>query len=156
SSSRLLRDVSADLALLERDVCTTASACCERVFEGSTFFDLLASGRMQPGLLGYVFAQYGFFRIQLHRWFGVCIMKASNAAEPTQRDAVMALADHIFTDLHDDHDVLFSQMLEQFDFGIGRLHGDEPSPATRAYIDSFAAEFAGPERDLREALAGLS
>ena len=156
TSSRLSRHVSADLALRVSDMCTSASVYCERAFEVSRFFKLLDSGGVTSALLGYVFAQYGFFRIQLHRWFCLCIMKASNAAEVLQRDAIMALADHIFTDLRDDHDVLFSHMLEQLGVGPDRPQDDAPSQATRTYIKSFAEEFGGPERDLREALGGLS
>ena len=67
--------------------------CCERSFDQSVFFRRLAAGDMTPSELAYVFGQYGHFRLQLHRWFAVCMLLSGDASQPAQREAILALAD---------------------------------------------------------------
>jgi thiaminase len=128
---------------------------CERRFDQSAFFRRLAVGELTPTALKYVFGQYGYFRLQLQRWFAVCIVLIKDASQPAQREAILALADHIFTDLRDGHDVLFGELLHDLGFQAGTLHAEVVSPATAAYIDSFLDDCRAPAVTWLEAMAAL-
>jgi len=129
---------------------------CERRFDQSVFFQRLAAGALTGDALGYVFGQYGHFRIQLHRWFAVCILLAKDASQPAQRQSIMALADHVFTDLRDDHDLLFAEYLQSFGLPPGTLHAGSPSPATETYVASFLDDSGAPATTWLEATAALA
>lgn len=156
ASSRLNRQRSSQEQAQDSAAASVAIAYGERALDRSEFFAALSRGEISPGTMAYVFGQYGFFRLQLHTWFAVCLLKANNAADPTQRSTIMALADHIFTDLQDNHDGMFGDLLTQLGFDTGSLHGEEPSAATLAYMRSFADDYSGDECDLFTAVAALS
>jgi len=158
TSSRLGRAEPrpAELAALEEELAARAISFCHEIFDASPFFRALAAGELEPAMMRYAFAEYGHFRIQLHRWFALVMMKAPNAADPGQRAAIMALADHTFVDLRDNHDLLYQDMLEQLGAGPGRLHSNQASAATQTYVGSFFEDFASPERGFFPALAALS
>jgi thiaminase len=156
SSSRLPRDSEERRrAALAGGFVPDAIARCERAFDASPFFQRLGTGELTPEQLRYVFGQYGHFRLQLHRWFGLCISKASNSAEPAERQAILALADHIFTDLRDDHDQMFREYLHQLGFPSWTLHGEPVSEATRAYVGSFFDDCGASSCSFFEAIAAL-
>lgn len=157
TSSRLQRHTAEQrLSALAPGWMGDAIARCERAFDASQFFRCLAAGELTPARVRYVFGQYGHFRLQLHRWFGLCISKASNCAEPAQRQAILALADHIFTDLRDDHDQMFGDFLHQLGFPAGTLHAEHPSAATRAYTRSFFDDCSAPSCTFFDAIAALA
>ena len=105
SSSRLDRSQSAAPALVlrEQEVTDQTIHYCERSFDQSPFFEALAEARLDDAVMRYVFVQYRFFRNQLPRWFGHSISLAPGSSEPSQRAAIMQLANHLHTDLVDDH-----------------------------------------------------
>jgi hypothetical protein len=143
SSSRLDRShpIAGDGARLEAAVSAHAIRCCERAFDGSAFFQALAAGAVDEGLMRYAFLQYRFFRDQLHRWFGLCIVKGPSCRDPAQKAAIMALADHVFTDLRDAHEEMYDAFLR--DLGVSEADASlaAPSPATCRYIQSFFDDF---------------
>lgn len=128
----------------------------ERRFDESTFFRRLAAGAITTEALAYIFGQYGHFRVQLHRWFAACILLVKDASDPAQRQAILALADHVFTDLRDDHDRLFAECLHHFGFPSESLYAGSRSPATSAYIESFLDAARAPMATWFEAIAALS
>jgi thiaminase len=158
TSSRLPRTTGArrELTASERTLARDAVKRCEKIFDESTFFRHLATGTLAPSRLKYMFGQYGHFRLQLHRWFGMCIVKAPNATDPVQREAIMALADHLFTDLRDNHDEMFRQFLEQLGFEGGRLHAEHFGAATEAYLHASLSDCSAATTSFVEALAALA
>ena len=156
TSSRLQRHTpERRLTALEPGFVNDVMARCERAFDASLFFQRLATGELTPAQLRHVFGQYGHFRLQLHCWFGLCISKASNGAEPAQRQAILALSDHIFTDLRDDHDQMFREFLHQLGFPPGTLHAERASVATRAYVRSFFEDCGAQSCTFFDAIAAL-
>jgi len=129
--------------------------CCERRFEQGLFFRRLALGDLTPAALKYVFGQYGHFRLQLQCWFAACIVLIKDASQPAQRQAILALADHIFTDLQDGHDLLFAELLGDLGYPVGTLHAEVVSPATAAYIESFLDDCNAPAATWFEVMAAL-
>jgi thiaminase len=140
----------------EQRILHEALESCERSFDQCAFFRRLASGDLAPAALQYVFGQYGHFRLQLHRWFAVCIILTKDASQPAQREAILALADHIFTDLRDGHDLMFAELLHELGFPAGTLHARSVSPATAAYIESFLDDCRTPTVTWVDAIATLS
>ena len=139
----------------EQHVLGEALERCARRFDESLFFRRLAAGAMTPSVLKYVFGQYGHFRLQLHRWFAVCILLAKDASQPAQRQAIVALAHHIFTDVRDDHDLLFAELLHHLAFPARTLCAETVSPATAAYMESFLDYLRHPTVTWFEAVAAL-
>jgi hypothetical protein len=158
TSSRLPRATceERELTATEEQIIGDLREQCERRFDQSVFFEHLAAGAVTGEALAYIFGQYGHFRIQLHRWFAVCMLLAKDASQPAQRQSIMALADHIFTDLRDDHDVLFAECLQCFGLPTGILYAGSPSPATQTYIESFMDDSRAPATTWREATAALA
>jgi thiaminase len=158
SSSRLPRATGEEreLTATEEALLDDQREQCVRRFDESVFFQRLAAGVVTGEALGYIFGQYGHFRIQLHRWFAFCILLAKDASQPAQRQSIMALADHVFTDLRDDHDVLFAECLECFGLPAGTLYAGSPSPATRTYIESFMDDTRASAATWLEATAALA
>jgi pyrroloquinoline quinone (PQQ) biosynthesis protein C len=156
-SSRLPRTTGErrELTTPEQQILHDVLECCERRFDNSVFFRRLAVGAMTPAPLQYVFGQYGHFRLQLHRWFAVCMILAKDASQPAQRQAILALADHVFTDLKDNHDLLFAEWLHQLGFPAGTLHAAAVSPATTTYIESFLDDCRRPTVTWLDAVAAL-
>jgi hypothetical protein len=111
---------------------------------------------MPAPLLRYAFLQYRFFRAQLHRWFALCIIKVVSGADLGQRDSVMALAHHVFTDLRDGHDLMFADFLRELDVGVDEICASRASPATVAYMQSFFDDFGYGPSNFYEALGALS
>jgi thiaminase len=140
----------------EERVSERATEHCSRALGRSRFFGLLKGGGMPAPLLKYAFLQYRFFRDQLHRWFALCIIKVASGADLRQRDAVMALASHIFTDLRDGHDLMFTEFLQGLGIGVDELATSRASPATIAYTESFFDDFGYEPNNFYEALAALS
>jgi len=139
----------------EQRILREALECCARRFDQSVFFRRLALGDVTPPALKYLFGQYGHFRLQLQCWFAACIVLIKDASEPVQREAVLALADHIFTDLRDGHDVLFAELLHDLGFPVGTLHAEVVSPATASYIESFLDDCHAPTVTWLQAMAAL-
>jgi hypothetical protein len=139
----------------EQKILQEVLECCERRFAHSSFFRRLAVGILTPAALKYVFGQYGHFRLQLQRWFAACIVLTKDASDPAQRQATLALADHISTDLRDGHDALFAELLRDLGFPAGTLHAEVVSPATAAYIDSFLDDCRAPAVTWLEAVTAL-
>jgi thiaminase len=139
SSSRLdrSRPITPALLLREREVTSQMIDHCERSFDRSSFFRALAAARLEDAAIRYGFAQYRFFRDQLHRWFARCISMAPSCAEPGQKAAIMELADHIFTDLRDDHERMYDDFLCELGLAATELARATPSLATQSYIRSF-------------------
>jgi hypothetical protein len=162
SSSRLPRATceARELTAAEEKILGDLREQCERRFDQSVFFRRLIAGAVTSEALRYIFGQYGHFRIQLHRWFAVCILLAKDASQPLQRQSIMALAAHIFTDLRDDHDVLFAECLQSFGLPAGTLYVGSTSRATRAYIESFIEsgmdDIRAPVITWLEAIAALA
>jgi thiaminase len=140
----------------EELVSTQVIAYCSRALDRSRFFRILQEGTMSDSLMQYAFLQYRFFREQLHRWFGLCIVKVASTAEASQRDAVMALGGHVFTDLRDGHDVMFADFLCQLGLSDAAICASSPSPSTIAYSQSFFDVFGYGTHNFYEALATLS
>jgi thiaminase len=156
TSSRLQRNPAERCAAaLEPGWVGDAIERCERAFDARLFFQRLTRGELTPEQLRYVFGQYGHFRLQLPSWFGLCISKATNCAEPAQRRAILALSDHIFTDLRDDHDQMFREFLHQLGSPAGTLHAEHASAATRAYVRSFFDDCDAPSCTFFDAIAAL-
>jgi pyrroloquinoline quinone (PQQ) biosynthesis protein C len=157
SSRRLPRAAGEQRELTppEQRILQEVLECCERRFDHSVFFRRLALGDVTPAALKYMFGQYGHFRLQLQRWFAACIILIKDASQPAQREAILALADHIFTDLRDGHDLLFAELLHDLGFPVGTLHAEVVSPATAAYIESFLDDCRAPGVTWFEAMAAL-
>jgi hypothetical protein len=83
------------------------------------------------------------------------MLLAKDASQPAQREAILALADHIFTDLRDNHDLLFAECLHHLGFPAGMLHAGAVSPATSAYIESFLDDCRAPTVTWLDAMAAL-
>ena len=158
TSSRLPRATGEERELTapEAQILGDLRESCERRFDRSIFFERLAAGAVTGEGLAYIFGQHGHFRIQLHRWFALCILLAKDASQPAQRQSIMALADHIFTDLRDDHDALFAECLHGLGLPAGTLYAGSPSPATQTYIESFMHDSRAPGTTWREATAALA
>ena len=156
SSSRLRpQQTAAERTTLEQQVLDEALERCERRFDHAVFFGRLAGGTLTPAALRYVFGQYGHFRLQLHRWFAACIVLAGDASQPAQRQAILALSDHIFTDLRDGHDLLFAELLHGLGHPAGTLRVGAASPTTTEYIESFLHDCRTPTATWFEAIAAL-
>ena len=111
---------------------------------------------MPVTLMQYAFLQYRFFREQLHRWFGLCIVKAASSSDANQRDAVMALGSHVFTDLRDGHDVMFAEFLGDLGLAAVDVGASRPSSSTVTYAQSFFDDFGYGTSNFYQALAALS
>jgi hypothetical protein len=157
TSSRLDRSPrrTNELARFEQAFSTQTIHHCERALDGSTFFRALAAGAVNGPLMKHIFLQYRLFRDQLHRWFAVCIVKAPSCRDPNQKAAIMALADHIFTDLRDSHEVMYDAFLTQLKVTAAEASLERPGNATRRYIRSFFDDFGFEARDGFLALAAL-
>lgn len=140
----------------EELVSARAIAHCGLALDRSPFFDILRRGKMPAALMQYAFLQYRFFREQLHRWFGLCIVKAASSSEASQRDAIMALGGHVFSDLRDGHDLMFAELLQQLGLTDVEIATSRPSPSTIAYSQSFFDTFGFGTSNFHEALATLS
>ena len=129
---------------------------CERALDGSAFFRALAARPESAALIRYAFLQYRFFRDQLHRWFGLCIVKAPNCRDSSHKAAIMALADHIFTDLRDAHEEMYDRFLRDLQISDADTARERPSRATARYIRSYLEEFDLDTGDFFVALAALA
>lgn len=129
---------------------------CHKSLERSRFFRLLKNEKISLPIMKYAFLQYRFWRDRLHQWFGLCIVKAGSCTDPEQKVAIMSLADHIFTDLQDDHSEMYLEFLH--DLGLSKLEiqASQPSIATTSYQRSFFNNFGYETANFYEALAGLS
>jgi hypothetical protein len=128
---------------------------CERAFDGSAFFRALAAGAVEPALMRHVFVQYRSFRDQLHRWFGLCIMKAPSCRDPSHKAAILALADHIFTDLRDAHEEMYDSFLRALGVEAPETTRPRPGGAADRYTRSFLDDFGSDAQGLFVALAAL-
>jgi hypothetical protein len=68
----------------------------------------------------------------------------------------MSLAEHVFTDLRDDHDALFAECLQNFGSPRGLLYVGLPSPATLRYTEQFLEECRAPTATWLDAIATLA
>ena len=156
TSSRLNREVelSPQVKARQHEISEHAIAYCHRSLNNSRFFTLLKQGNVTQSLMQYVFLQYGLWRDRLHQWFGLCIVKAPSCAD--QESAIMALADHTFTDLQDGHSEMFLALLDVLGLDRSDLQSTERSAATISYERSFFNTFGYETSNFYEALAGLS
>jgi hypothetical protein len=141
---------------LEETFSAHALGHCERALDASTFFRALAAGAIDAPVMRRVFSQYRFFRDQLHRWFGLCIVKAPSCRDPNQKAAIMALAEHIFTDLRDGHDEMFDAFLRDLGTAGADAAAARPNEVALRYIQSFLDEFGASEGDCFVAIALLA
>ena len=137
-------------------ISTKAIAYCRESLDRSGFFTLLKTGTIAPSLIQYAFLQYHFWRERLHQWFGLCIVKAESCLDPDQKGAIMALADHIFTDLRDGHNEMFLEFLYDLGLNDAEIAAFQPSRATLSYGRSFFDDFGYDTSNFYEALAALS
>jgi len=158
TSSRLDRSKypNDELAGIEHAFSREIVRHCELVLDRSRFFQTLAAGRIDEAAMQYTFIQYRFFRDQLHRWFGLCILKAPTCREAHHKAAIMALADHVFTDLRDSHEEMYDAFLYTLGLDDAKIDADGPGLAIRRYSDSFLQDFAGGAGDFVLALAALA
>lgn len=158
TSSRLDRtiDLPVELESQVNAISTTAIAYCHEALDRSRFFTLLKNGEKALPVIQYAFLQYRFWRDRLHQWFGLCIIKASSCSDPDQKAALMSLADHIFTDLRDNHTELYLEFLYALQLSLEEIQTSHRSPATVAYERFFFhAHGYGPD-NFYEALVALS
>lgn len=158
TSSRLDRDIELPPGLEEQEEVTieTAISYCHTALDRSRFFTLLKDSAITPPILQYAFRQYHLYRAQLHQWFGLCIVKAESCLDPDQQSAIMALADHTFTDLCDGHSEMFVEFLYDLGLSDADIAASQPSSATISYRRSFFDDFGYETQNFYEALAGLS
>ena len=133
-----------------------AVLCCNEALDRSEFFQLLRAGAIAAPLIQYVFLQYRFWRDQFHKWFAFCILKSGSCDEPDQKNAVMALAHHIFADLRDSHEVMFASFLHDLGLSEQDIAASRPNRATLSYARSFFEEFGYGTENFHEAIAALS
>jgi thiaminase len=158
TSSRLDRSThhNDELAAIEYAFSREIVGHCELVLDRSRFFHALAGGRIDEAAMQYAFTQYRFFRDQLHRWFGLCILKAPTCRNAHHKAAIMALADHVFTDLRDSHEEMYDAFLRALGLDDATIDADGPGLVTRRYSDSFLHDFASGTGDFFFALAALA
>jgi thiaminase len=68
----------------------------------------------------------------------------------------MALADHIFTDLRDNHESMYVDYLHDLGLRDDEITSSRPSPATLRYERSFLDDFGYGTENFYEAIAALS
>jgi len=153
TSSRLERDaeLSSEVQAQEAAITERAIAYCQTALGRSRFFRLLKAGNLTPAIMQYAFLQYHHWRSQLHQWFGLCI-----CTDPDQEAAILSLADHIFTDLQDKHNVMFMEFLYELGLSDDDISVAQRSAATASYERSFIDEFGYGTDNFYEALAALS
>jgi thiaminase len=157
TSSRLNREqqLSPEAQAQQQAICTQTIAYCHESLDRSRFFGLLQDGKVSPAMMQYVFLQYHFWRDRLHQWFGLCIVKAGSCTDPHQKLAIMSLADHIFTDLKDDHSEMYLEFLHELGLGKKDIAASSRSAATIAYERSFFDDFGYETNNFYAALVGL-
>lgn len=158
TSSRLDRDTELPPAVKaqEAEISSRTIAYCQEALDRSRFFCLLKAGAIAPPMMQYAFLQYHHWRDRLHQWFGLCILKAGSCTDPDQKSAIMSLADHIFTDLQDDHSEMYVQFLHELGLSDPEIMAAQRSAATASYERSFLDEFGYGTNNFYEALAALS
>lgn len=140
----------------EFELTARAVLCCNQALDRSQFFQRLRAGTIAAPLMQYVFLQYRFWRDQFHKWFAFCILKSGSCDEPDEKNAIMALANHIFTDLRDSHEVMFANFLHDLGLGEHDIAASRPGPATLSYMRSFFDDFGYGTENFHEAVAALS
>jgi thiaminase len=156
TSSRLERSLPPEIEKKQQELTDSTIHYCRQKFENSRFFNQLQQGEVSLELMQFIFAQYHFWRDQLHRWFGLCILKAASSTDPDQKLAILSLADHTFTDLKDGHNELFADCLHSLGLSTQQMAQTQPTAATIAYAQSFFDDFGYDTANFYEALAALS
>ncbi|WP_427157712.1 iron-containing redox enzyme family protein [Aliinostoc sp. HNIBRCY26] len=158
TSSRLDRDIELTPAVKAQESAISAQiiAYCHEVLDRSRFFCLLKAGAITPPIIQYAFLQYHHWRDRLHRWFGLCIVKADSCTDPDQKSAIMSLADHTFTDLQDGHSEMYVEFLHDLGLSDADIMASQRSAGTASYERSFFDEFGYESDNFYEALAALS
>lgn len=158
TSSRLNRDIELPPAIKAQAAAITSRTItyCQNVLDRSQFFCRLKAQTITPQLMQYAFLQYRFWRDQLHRWFGLCIVKAGSCTDQDQKSAMISLADHIFTELQDSHCEMYLEFLHELGLSDTEIVVAQPSSATASYERSFFDEFGYGTENFYEALAALS
>lgn len=158
TSSRLDRETQLSPAVeaQEEAIIAFTIAYCNESLDKSRFFSKLKDGEITLPLMQYTFLQYYFWRDQLHKWFGLCIIKAQSCSDPDQKRAIMSLSDHIFTDLQDGHDDMYVEFLHDIGLSDAEIMGATRSLATISYEQSFFKDFGYETENFYEALAALS
>lgn len=157
TSSRFNRDIELPPAMKAQEavISSRTIAYCQEVLDRSQFFCLLKAKTITPPLMQYVFLQYRFWRDRLHQWFGLCIVKAGSCTDQDQ-NAIMSLADHIFTELQDNHCEMYLEFLQELGLSDAEIVVAQRSSATASYERSFFDEFGYGTENFYEALAALS
>lgn len=123
--------------------------------DGSRFFSGLRAGGHDVGHLRAVFSQYYWWRNRFHRWFGVCIARASGFGTEAPTEFVLSeLIEHIEEEITGDHHGMCQTFLREL--GVTDFAAIQPIPETRAYTDSFAERYMCTDRSGEEALAALA
>jgi thiaminase len=158
TSSRLDRTVELTPAVKAQEEAITAQtiAYCQTALDRSRFFGLLTAGMITPAMMQYVFLQYRHWRDRLHQWFGLCIIKAGSCTNLDQESAILSLADHIFTDLKDGHNQMYTEFLHELGLKDDDIAASQRSAATASYERSFFDSFGYGIDNFYEALAALS
>ena len=158
TSSRLNRtaDTPSEFQRKENVVSEKIIHYCQQALDDTTFFRTLQDGNISEELMQYTFLQYQLWRDRLHQWFGLCIVKADSCTDPDQKDALMALADHIFTDLKDDHSEMYVDFLHDIGVTDDDIMATHRSNATIIYEQSFFEDFGREANHFYEALAALA
>lgn len=158
TSSRLNRETQLPFEIEEKleEISTIAINYCHDSLDKSSFFSQIKQGTLPLSAMQYVFLQYHFWRDRLHQWFSLCIVKADSCSEPDKRLAIMSLADHLFTDLKDDHTEMFLNFLEDLELREKAIFSTQRSQATKVYESSFFDDFGYGMDNFYEAIAGLS
>lgn len=146
----------AEIAEQAQIITARTVSCCNHALDRSQFFQLLRSRAVPGPLMQYAFLQYKFWRDQFHKWFALCILKSGSCHEPDQKNAIMALSHHIFTDLRDSHEVMYVDYLRDLGLSDPEIAASRPSPATLAYGRSFFEDFGYEAENFYEAIAALS
>ncbi len=121
----------------------------------SKFFAGLKQGTHSIEHVRAVFSQYYLWRNRFHRWFGVCIAKASAFGTNAPTEYVLSeLIEHIEEEIKGDHHGMCVTFLHNL--GVTDLAAIKPLPLTTAYTNSFIERYMSPNKTGEEALAALA
>lgn len=141
---------------LVTDIANQTVRYSAQALTASRFFGRLSEGAYDLTTLQAVFTQYRHWRDQFHTWFGLCILKSGSCYEAGVVDTVMALAEHAFEELRDDHAGMYLDFLTRIGVNRKAALSVPKSAATRVYERSFLEAFGIGRANFREAVIALS
>lgn len=143
-------------AEIEANITAKVIDYSHRALTASPFFSELDKGGLSIETLRYVFGQYRFWRDQFHTWFGVCIVKSGSCEKPEVAEAVRSLAEHVATEMGDDHSKIYRDFLVDLGLSEAAIRGMRKAAATAKYEGSFIATFGTGPQDFADSVAALS